>query len=164
MKPRVFLLANRLNNQSGNTMVLLMIGLVAMSTAFYFLADSVLLSKKRQVITGELLDRQMSLNSVVDYLIYGVRNNYCFGETLLHEQASCNFQHQRSTQRLIMDAYTEDQIIDMLKTGRWVDIINGISTPKPAPLNWRNSGIRLNDISGTVDLLLLMITIFIKKF
>lgn len=108
-----------LKNQRGNTILLALVSTVATSMSVYYLADYVIKQRSQVKKTGSVLTTKLALHSLADYVVFGVRQKYCFNSTLLPD-ANCNLQHSASVERLIMSTEQESFIKELIATGKSV--------------------------------------------
>lgn len=69
-----------LNNQSGNILLQILAATAVMSISFYFLSNFVIGQKKQISRTVNAVNLRFALNSTMDYVIFGVRQRYCFSD------------------------------------------------------------------------------------
>lgn len=82
-------------------MVLVLVCLAVMGISFYFLLEYTLSQKRQTVKTNNILELKFALDSAVDYVLFGVKQKYCFSDLLMSD-VNCNMNHAGSTERLIM--------------------------------------------------------------
>ncbi|MBV2168514.1 MAG: hypothetical protein KUL82_07385, partial [Bdellovibrio sp.] len=69
---------------AGNVLLQILVATAVMSTSFYFLTNYVIGQKEQVGKTINVVNLRFALNSAMDYVIFGVRQKYCFtNDTLL---------------------------------------------------------------------------------
>lgn len=91
------------NKQSGFALVYAMVGIIFVSTLFYYLSDSVVLLNKQAHRSLSLTQGRMVLHSFMDYTIFGIKQRWCFDDAWL-PAAMCNISNPRSVERLIINS------------------------------------------------------------
>ncbi len=110
-------------NTAGNVLLQILVATAVMSTSFYFLTNYVIGQKEQAGKTINVVNLRFALNSAMDYVIFGVRQKYCFtNDTLLLNDSpdKCNLQHSGSIERLIMSAEQENFIRQLVANGQSV--------------------------------------------
>ncbi|KYG61062.1 hypothetical protein AZI85_08875 [Bdellovibrio bacteriovorus] len=114
---------NTVRNSAGNVLLQILAATAVMSTSFYFLTNYVIGQKEQVAKTANLVNVRFALNSAMDYVIFGVRQKYCFSndDMLLAEPAEkCNLTNTGSVERLIMSVEQENFIRQLLANGQSV--------------------------------------------
>ncbi|WP_413287575.1 hypothetical protein [Bdellovibrio sp. HCB337] len=109
-----------LHNNKGNVLLQVLAVTAAMSISFYMLSDYVIAQKKEIGKTVNAVNLRFALNSTMDYVLYGLRQKYCFTDDDLlmnSPTAQCNLSHTGSVERLIMSGDQENFILQLLATG-----------------------------------------------
>lgn len=107
-------------NKRGNVLLQILAATAVMSTSFYFLTNYVIGQKQQVVKTKNMVSLRFAMNSTLDYVIFGVRQKYCFtDDNLLLNSPSdqCNLAHQGSVERLIMSVEQENFIRQLIANG-----------------------------------------------
>lgn len=117
------------------------------STSFYFLTNYVIGQRQQVSKTSNVVGLRFTLNSAADYVIYGVRQKFCFtNDNLLLNQvgSACNLANTGSVERLIMSVEQENFIRQLVADGKNVGPLepNAISQNK----------IRLKSIERYLDI------------
>ncbi len=123
-----------IQNNRGSILLAALAAAAAMGLGLYFLADSVTLQKKQIVKTVNAVQLHFALSSTMDYVLFGVRQKYCFtDDNLLLNAATdvCDLKHTGSVERLIMS----------------VDQENFIKAMKEPPVNLNVGPVDINNIS-----------------
>ncbi|WP_413587403.1 hypothetical protein [Bdellovibrio sp. HCB274] len=77
--------------------------MVVMSISFYFLSSYVIGQRKQVVKTKNVVNLKFAVNSALDYVVFGVRQKYCFDNvTLMQNTTSCDWNHAGNVERLVM--------------------------------------------------------------
>lgn len=124
-----------LKGQSGFALAYAFVGLVFVSTLFYFLSDYVLLLGKQTNRKVSLTHGRMVLHSFLDYTVYGIKQRWCFDDAWI-PATPCVIGHPRSVERLIMSADSVRIYQEMVTAGQ---------VPAPAIQS-------LQEITANVDL------------
>lgn len=92
-------------------MLIAIVAIAVMGPAFYTFS-SYLLSQKKQITKNtKILQQKFALHSAMDYVIFGIKQKYCFDSLLLNDlPANCNLNHAGSVERLIMSPDQENAI------------------------------------------------------
>ena len=91
----------RLNNK-GNVLLQTIVVLTVITGGFYFLVSQINNQKNIVLETDSVMNVRFALHSLLDYTIFGMRQKYCFSDTLLSEP--CALTHPASSERLLMSA------------------------------------------------------------
>jgi hypothetical protein len=105
-----------IQNNRGNTILMSLLVMTASVMGIYFASDKLLSERKLNLELKKKIGVNLSLRSVTDYVIYGIRKGWCFDSTLLPDSAeSCagSFTHPRSTWRLLMPSSYEIQLREL---------------------------------------------------
>ncbi|WP_374073404.1 hypothetical protein [Bdellovibrio bacteriovorus] len=114
-------------NSAGNVLLQILAATAVMSTSFYFLTNYVIGQKEQVGTTVNLVNLRFALNSAMDYVIFGVRQKYCFTTdyALLNDSPEkCNLQHSGNIERLLMSVDQEKFIQSLLATNQSVGPVN----------------------------------------
>lgn len=82
-------------------MVLVLVFIAVVGISLYSMIEYSLNQKRQSVKTANILDLKFALDSTVDFVLFGIKQKYCFSDTLMND-SNCNIQHDGSTERLIM--------------------------------------------------------------
>ncbi|WII71580.1 hypothetical protein QJS83_14010 [Bdellovibrio sp. 22V] len=100
-------------NSAGNVLLQILAATAVMSTSFYFLTNYVIGQKEQVGKTANLVNLRFALNSAMDYVIFGIRQKYCFtnDDMLLNDTPErCGLKHDGNVERIIMSKETEQFI------------------------------------------------------
>ncbi|KHD89635.1 MAG: hypothetical protein OM95_02620 [Bdellovibrio sp. ArHS] len=114
---------NLVRNSAGNVLLQILAATAVMSTSFYFLTNFVIGQKEQVTKTANLVNVRFALNSAMDYVIFGVRQKYCFSndDMLLNEPTEkCTLTNTGSVERLIMSVEQENFIRQLVANGQSV--------------------------------------------
>ncbi|MGZ3805282.1 MAG: hypothetical protein ACXVB4_13795 [Pseudobdellovibrionaceae bacterium] len=92
----------------------------AIAIGFSFLSDYIINQKKQIGKTVNAVSLHFALNSTMDYVLFGIRQKYCFTDDDLLMNAptdQCNLVHTGSVERLIMSSDQENSILQLLASG-----------------------------------------------
>lgn len=109
-----------LRNSSGNVLLQILVVSAVMGTSFYYLTDYVLQQKTQVAKNANLVNLRFALHSAMDYVIFGLRQKYCFtdDDILLNDTPDkCNLMHTGSVERLLMSPYQENLIRQQIVAG-----------------------------------------------
>ncbi|WP_347356638.1 hypothetical protein [Bdellovibrio sp.] len=128
-------MVNAVRNSKGNVLLQILAATAVMSTSFYFLTSYVIGQKQQVVKTNNMVKLRFAMNSTLDYVIFGVRQKYCFTDDnlLLNSPVDqCNLAHQGSVERLIMSVEQENFIRQLIANGTKVGPVdkNNIRLPQ----------------------------------
>lgn len=104
----------RLHRESGNVMFVVLVFIAVVGISFYSIIDYVLAQKRQTVKTANILELKFTLDSAVDFVLFGIRQKYCFSDILMSD-TNCNISHAGSTERLVMSM---EQVNFMLAAGK----------------------------------------------
>lgn len=104
-------------SQGGFALVYAFVGLIFVSTLFYFLSDYLLLLGKQTNRKVNLTHGRMVLHSFLDYTVYGIKKRICFDDAWL-AAAECPIRHPRSIERLIMSDDSARIYQEMVDSGQ----------------------------------------------
>ncbi|WP_413581314.1 hypothetical protein [Bdellovibrio sp. HCB288] len=94
---------NKNPNNKGNAILLVLAAMVVMSISFYYLSTYVIGQRKQVVKTKNTVNLKFAVNSALDYVVFGIRQKYCFENvTLLQNTTSCDWKHAGNVERLVM--------------------------------------------------------------
>lgn len=122
-------------NSAGNVLLQILAATAVMSSSFYVLTNYVIGQKEQVSKTANLVNLKFALNSAMDYVIFGVRQKYCFtnDDKLLNDAnitqsgsniSKCNLTHPGSVERLIMSTEQENFIRNLIASGQNVGPVN----------------------------------------
>ncbi|UXR63356.1 hypothetical protein EZJ49_09740 [Bdellovibrio bacteriovorus] len=114
-------MVNSVRNKKGNVLLQILAATAVMSTSFYFLTNYVIGQKQQIVKTNNMVKLRFAMNSTLDYVIFGVRQKYCFTDDnlLLNSPTDqCNLSHQGSVERLIMSVEQENFIRQLIANNK----------------------------------------------
>lgn len=98
-------------NKKGNVMLIAIVAIAVMGPAFYSFSVYLLSQKKQITKNTKILQQKFALHSAMDYVIFGIKQKYCFDSLLLNDlPANCNLNHPGSVERLIMSPDQESAI------------------------------------------------------
>src|SRR5207253_8221132 len=121
-----------LHNNRGSILMQVLIATAVMGMGFYFLSDYVIGEKKQIGKTVNAVNLRFALNSTMDYVLFGIRQKYCFTDDDLLMNAptnQCNLIHTGSVERLIMSGDQENFILQMIATGTDVGPVDRANIP-----------------------------------
>ncbi|MGZ3771288.1 MAG: hypothetical protein ACXVCP_14780 [Bdellovibrio sp.] len=104
----------------GNVLLQVLVATAAMGISFYYLTNYVLGQKDQVGKTINAVNLRFALNSATDYILFGVRQKYCFtdDDLLLNDVATkCDLTHTGSIERLIMSVEQENYIRHLIDNG-----------------------------------------------
>lgn len=90
---------------AGNAMIMILVATAAMSVLFYVVSDKVILQKKQISKTVDLLNLKLGMGSLMDYVLYGIKQKYCFSDddVLINTDPSlCDLNYDGSVERLLL--------------------------------------------------------------
>jgi hypothetical protein len=90
-----------IRNRSGNIMVLVLVFIAVMGFSLSSMIDYTLSQKRQTVRTDHILELKFALDSTVDFVLFGLKQKYCFNNNLMSD-TKCDMTHTGSTERLIM--------------------------------------------------------------
>jgi hypothetical protein len=125
MKPPIY-------NRQGSILMQVLIATAIMSVGFYGLTDYVIGQKKQIGKTVNAVNLRFALNSAMDYVLFGMRQKYCFTDDDLLMNAptdQCNLVHTGSVERLIMSGDQENFILQMIASGTNVGPVDKANIP-----------------------------------
>lgn len=111
MKP-VF--RNPILNQRGTSLMLALTMTAGLLISSFFIADYLLVQKKQVMKNAEAPQKRLVLHSALDYVIFGIKQRWCFSETLLPD-VHCGLSHVRSVERMLMSPEQEIFLRDLKK-------------------------------------------------
>lgn len=120
-----------LNNKGSMLMNVLTVTAV-ISIGFYFLSDYVISQKKQIGKTINAVNLRFALNSTMDYVLYGLRQKYCFTDDDLLMNAptdQCNLVNTGSVERLIMSNDQVNFILQLIASGTNVGPVDKANIP-----------------------------------
>lgn len=106
-------------NQKGNILVQVLVATAVMGISFYFLTNYVIGQSEQVNKTANVVNLRFTMNSAMDYVIFGIRQKYCFTDGLLmnDDATKCNLRHDGSVERVIMSVEQENFIRQLLIDG-----------------------------------------------
>ena len=105
-------------NNRGSVLLQVLAATAVMSISFYFLSNYVIGQKQQISKTSNVVSLRFALNSTMDYVLFGIRQKYCFiDQTLLPDQGTCDLTSPYSVERLIMSTDSENFIRQMVAQG-----------------------------------------------
>lgn len=106
-------------NQKGNILVQVLVATAVMGVSFYFLTNYVIGQAEQVNKTANVVNLRFTMNSAMDYVIFGIRQKYCFTDGLLmnDDATRCNLRHDGSVERVIMSVEQENFIRQLLIDG-----------------------------------------------
>lgn len=93
-------------SQRGGVLLQIIFVLGILSAGFYFLVTQINTQKNVVLETDGIMNVRFTLHSLVDYAIFGLRQRYCFGPTLLPDP--CSLTHPASSERILMSQHQAD--------------------------------------------------------
>ncbi len=147
MKPLINVRASMLNasansNKKGNAIIAVMLAMAIIFVAYSTIIQSVVDYKKKVISVKNDLDLRLALNSTMDFVIFGLKQQYCF-DSVFMQDANCDLKHPASTERLIMSVDQLNYIKAMIESGA----IKDITKPEDALLDSITQTIGLTDVS-----------------
>lgn len=104
--------------RKGSVLLVSMIMLGVISIAFYFFSVYVVDQKKQVTKNTQILQKRLALHGALDYVLFGIKQKYCFTSLLLNDtQSNCNLTHNASVERLIMSADQESALRSLIASG-----------------------------------------------
>lgn len=91
----------RLHRESGNVLLVVLVFIAVVGISFSSMIDYVLGQKRQTVKTANLFELKFALDSAVDFVLFGVKQKYCFTDSLMAD-SNCSLTHAGSMERLIM--------------------------------------------------------------
>ncbi|WP_413578452.1 hypothetical protein ACLVWU_07930 [Bdellovibrio sp. HCB290] len=92
--------------------------MVVMSISFYFLSSYVIGQRKQVVKTKNVVNLKFAVNSALDYVVFGVRQKYCFENlTLMQNTTTCDWNHAGNVERLVMSDEQLQSLQAMVASG-----------------------------------------------
>ncbi|MFS4460106.1 hypothetical protein [Bdellovibrio sp. HCB2-146] len=107
--------------QKGNVLLQVLVTAAVLGLTFYFLTNYVIGQRKQVGMTVNAVNLRFALNSTMDYVLFGIRQKYCFTDDNLLMNAplsSCNLSHTGSIERLIMSNDQENFIRQLAASGK----------------------------------------------
>lgn len=111
MKP-VF--RNPISNERGTSLMLALTMTAGLLISSFFIADYLLVQKKQVVRNAEAPQKRLVLHSALDYVIFGIKQRWCFSDTLLPD-LNCGLSNNRSVERILMSPEQEIFLRDLKK-------------------------------------------------
>ncbi len=123
MKPlmNVYFVDQSLKTKRGNAILAVMMSLAVIFISYTTLTNSIVEYKKKVLSVKNDLDLRLALHSTMDFVIFGLKQQYCF-DSVLMQDANCDLKHEASTERLIMNNDQLNYIKAMIETGAIKDI------------------------------------------
>lgn len=119
-------------NNKGSMLMQVMTVTAVISIGFYFLSDFVIAQKQQIGKTINAVNLRFALNSTMDYVLYGLRQKYCFTDDDLLMNAptdQCNLVHTGSVERLIMSNDQANFILQLISSGTNVGPVDKANLP-----------------------------------
>lgn len=119
-------------NNKGSMLMQVMTVTAVISIGFYFLSDYVIAQKQQIGKTINAVNLRFALNSTMDYVLFGMRQKYCFTDDDLLMNAptdQCNLVHTGSVERLIMSNDQANFIIQLINSGTNVGPVDKANLP-----------------------------------
>lgn len=131
-----------IHRRSGNVMVLVLAFIAVVGISLYFMIEYTLSQKRQTVKTENILDLKFAMDSAVDFVLFGIKQKYCFSDILMSD-TNCDLNHNGSTERLIMSleqvnflllankiTSAQSQTVRLMKITRDLEIVN-VSSKHP---------------------------------
>jgi len=121
-----------LRNARGSILMQVLIASAVMGVGFFALTDYIISQKKQIGKTVNAVNLRFALNSTMDYVLFGLRQKYCFTDDDLFMNAptdQCNLVHTGSVERLIMSGDQENFILQMMAAGTNVGPVDKAHIP-----------------------------------
>ncbi|WP_413561273.1 hypothetical protein [Bdellovibrio sp. HCB209] len=110
----------RIRNKKGNAIMQVLAAMAVMSISFYFLSSYVISQRKQVVKTKNVVNLKFAVNSAMDYVVFGIRQKYCFENgSLLNNTTACDWLHAGNVERLVM---SDEQVQSLTVMSSVVDI------------------------------------------
>lgn len=112
---------NHVRGSKGNVLLQVLAVAAVLGISFYFLTNYVIGQKKQVGQTINAVNLRFALNSTMDYVLFGIRQKYCFTNDDLLMNApmtSCNLAHDGSIERLIMSIDQENFLRQLVAAGK----------------------------------------------
>jgi len=103
-----------IRQRSGNIMVLVLVIIAIMGISLSSMIDYTLSQKRQTVRTDHILELKFALDSTVDFVLFGLKQKYCFSTTLMSD-VNCDMNHPGSAERLIM---SQEQVSFLVVAGK----------------------------------------------
>lgn len=119
-------------NNKGSMLMQVMTVTAVISIGFYFLSDYVIAQKQQIGKTINAVNLRFALNSTMDYVLFGMRQKYCFTDDDLLMNAptdQCNLVHTGSVERLIMSNDQANFILQLINSGTNVGPVDKANLP-----------------------------------
>ncbi len=110
-------------NNQGNAILAVVMATALIAIAYTTVIDSVIRYKAKVVSFQGDVDLRLSLHSTMDFVIFGIKQQYCFDDVLMQD-ANCDLKHPASVERLIMSVDQLNYIKAMIANGTIKDISN----------------------------------------
>ncbi|UYL08333.1 hypothetical protein B9G69_014925 [Bdellovibrio sp. SKB1291214] len=116
-------------NTKGNAILQVLTAIAVMSISFYFLSTYVIAQRKQIVKTKNVVNLKFAVNSALDYVVFGIRQKYCFDDnTLLQNTTSCDWKHAGNVERLVMSDEQLQSLQAMVAAGTSIGPYDSLST------------------------------------
>lgn len=102
--------------QAGNAIMAVLMAFSTLSLSYYFLTSRVVDYKKKVVGLTNDIDLRLTMQSALDYSIFGLKKQYCFNSIMLQD-GSCDLKNNFSAQRLLMSENQLKSIKEMIENG-----------------------------------------------
>jgi hypothetical protein len=112
---------NHVRGSKGNVLLQVLAVAAVLGITFYFLTNYVIGQKKQVGQTINAVNLRFALNSTMDYVLFGIRQKYCFTDDNLLMNAplsKCNLAHDGSIERLIMSIEQENFLRQLVAAGK----------------------------------------------
>ncbi|MCJ8278012.1 MAG: hypothetical protein HRT44_04945 [Bdellovibrionales bacterium] len=113
-----------LNSNKGSALLVVAAITSAVAITLSYFGQSMISQSKMSNNVQSLLDEEIVLNSILDYTMLGIQQNWCFTTTWLRE-AQCDLAHPRSVERLLLTSKS----IDAIQEQRTYGVPINVGTP-----------------------------------
>lgn len=104
-KKRFFIILNK----SGSALLITLAISVVVGLSIGYLQERVLAQKKSTMSNANNIENDILLNSILDFMKVGIRQRWCFNDTLLPD-SNCDLKHSRNVERLLLSQKTFDTL------------------------------------------------------
>ncbi|MBX2993917.1 MAG: hypothetical protein KF681_03830 [Bdellovibrionaceae bacterium] len=129
-------------NQRGNTLLTVLMLTAAVSIGFFFLSDQVVMQKKQIEKNASTLQLRMGLHSAIDYVLFGIKQRWCFQKSLMPDDA-CDLHHPSSVERLLISSQQESFIQGLVTAGK----LPSSAVPNPLKLTGFRIPVDIKDLT-----------------
>lgn len=110
------LFTNRKLGRKGSALLQVLGAVAFLSAGFYALSTYVIQQRTQIFKNNSVVQTRLALQSTVDYAIYGIRQKWCFHQTLQQDPV-CDLKHDGNVERVIMSVDQENFIKELIAMG-----------------------------------------------